>query len=344
MDLTLREDANAVILPAFAGTTLSEECRKFLDNGGTSILLGESRDEYVARTMSDARRKSESAESFYNVIAESKSLSGHLLAAVDQEIGGIERLHDLVPRFPSAFDITKANAQDIEQLAYDVGRAAAELGVNCFLAPIVDVVTGANPWLNGRTYSSDAAVVSRVSTAYVRGVQKAGIAATAKHFPGFHNIELDPAIDADAMVTEPIESYDQGLMPYRNVIAEKVEIVMMGPAIVQAFDPHKPALRSKVVVEVLKNELGFNGLVMADGLGAKATMRGDSLEQVAIDAITAGCDLLLLADADTRLSDVATALVDSVNRGIIKRETLAHSAAKVRALARKYTDSNQESD
>jgi beta-N-acetylhexosaminidase len=339
MIYTLLEDANAVILPAFAGTDLSDECKKFLGTGGLSILLGESREEYVARKMSKERRQSEVPETFHRVVAEAKSLSGDLLVAVDQEIGGICRLHDLAPQFPGVPDIPTTDTQELEEIARRVGNAAAELGVNCFLSPVLDVLTGVNPWLNGRTYSTDPDTIGRVSAAYVRGVQQAGIAATAKHFPGFHNIALDPAIDANAIVTETAESFQAGFGPFRDVIASQVEMIMVGPAIVQAFDPERAALRSTAVVDILKNELAFQGIVMADDLDSKATMRKDPLEKVAVDAVNAGCDFLLLADIDTQLSDVANALVAAAQYGEISRTALATSAAKMRSLAGKYEKS-----
>ena len=337
MTSDLRSDINAMIFPAFAGTTLSDACKSFLDAGGLSILLAESREEYVARKMSAARCGSETAQTFHDVIGDAKARAGNLLVAVDQEIGGICRLHSLVPPFPEVSALPTMSAEALEDNAYQVGAAAAALGVNCFLAPVVDVVTGANPWLKGRTVSEDPEVVARVSAAYVRGVQRAGVAATAKHFPGFLNIVLDPAIEAGAIVTEPKEAFEPGFAPFRDVIAEDVEMIMVGPAITTAFDPARPALRSKPVVDMLKDDLGFKGAVMADGLTAKATMLGDPVEQVAIDAVAAGCDFLLLEDDGAYLMDVANALIQAAERGDLQPEAIARSAAKMRALAQKYS-------
>lgn len=336
MTYTLMEDVTAIILPAFDGIELSDECKRFLDQGGVSILLGENRQEYVARTMTQSRRDTETPATFHKVITDAKSHSDNLIVAVDQEINGICRLHDLAPQFPAAADLSSMAANEFEEIAHQVGLVAAGFGVNCFLAPVVDILSGVNPWLNGRIFSTDPQIVGRISSAFIRGVQKAGIAATAKHFPGFHNIALDPAIEVDAMVIEPKETYENGFIPFRQVIAANVEMMMVGPAITKAFDADKPALRSKTVVNILKDDLAFKGIVMADGLDAKATMRNDALEQVAIDSVNAGCDFLLLGDEDSQLFDITTALVDAANHGVISREALAVSAAKVRALGKKY--------
>ena len=339
MTYSISEDAHAVVFPAFASTELSDACKAFLDKGGVSILLGESREEYVARKMSDERRRTETPETFVKVVETARSHTSDLLVAVDQEIGGICRMHDLVPQFPEASELLAASDGDIEELAFSIGSASAAMGVNVFLAPILDILSGRNIWLEGRTYSVDPAKVGRFSAAYVRGVQNAGVAATAKHFPGFHDISGDPAVDASAIVSADAESFEPGFIPYRDVIANKVEMIMVGPAIVQCFDAERAALRSKAIVNMLKRDFAFEGIVMADDLDSKATMRGDSIEEVAIDAVNAGCDFLLLADIGTQLADVATALEKSAETGVISREGLAVSASRMRALAKKYATS-----
>jgi beta-N-acetylhexosaminidase len=336
---SVNEDAHAIILPAFAETDLSDTTKRFLDQGGISILLGETREEYVSRKMSDERRASETPDTFKQVVAEAKSHTDLLVVAVDQEVCGTCRLHDLVPQFPALAELTEASADELERISFEVGNAAVELGVNCFLAPVVDLLTGQNPWLQGRTYSTNPVDVGRVSSAYVRGVQRAGVAATAKHFPGFHNIALDPAIEADAKVTDALETFEAGFQPFRSVIDSDVEMIMVGPAIVEAFDREKAALRSKSVVNNLKQNLGYKGIVMADDLDSKAAMRSDSLEQVALDAVNAGCDFLLLADLDDQLASVASALASAAENGTISRDRLAQSAAKMRDLAQRYQTS-----
>ncbi|MBD0864132.1 MAG: glycoside hydrolase family 3 protein [Rhodobacteraceae bacterium] len=336
MTYSLVEDAHAIIFPAFDSTELSDACKSFLEKGGISILLGESREEYVARSMSDHRCRTETPETFHVLVNSAKSYTDDLLVAVDQEIGGICRMHDLVPQFPQTSELIQAPDAEIEEISYQIGKASRALGVNCFLAPVLDLVTGENLWLDGRTYSVDPKTVGRVSAAYVRGVQRALVAATAKHFPGFHNITGDPAVDPDAFVPDTAASYQAGFAPFEGVIAADVEMIMVGPAITQAFDPKRAALRSKPVVDMLKRDLGYKGIVMADDLDSKATMRGDAIEQVALDAITAGCDFLLLADVDTQLADVAKAITEAAEVGTTSRDGLAASANKMRDLTRRY--------
>lgn len=337
MTTTLLENAHAVLLPAFASTHLSDGVKRFLENGGISVLLGETREEYVARTVSDRRKSEETPETFLRVSQEVRSSAGQAaLVLVDQEPGGICRLHDLVPQFPESPDIVSLSSQELEDMSFTVGKAAAALGVNVFIAPVLDILSGPNPWLAGRTLSSDPSVVARVSSAYIKGVQKAGVAATAKHFPGFHNIALDPAIEQAAMNGEPAKTYEPGFIPFREAIAVGVEMIMVGPAVVRAFDEKVAALRSKPVIDMLKNDFGFGGIVMADDLDSRATMRGDPIDTVAIDALKAGCDYLLLADVDDQIAEVASAVATAAQEGVISAEALAKSAERLRSLASRY--------
>lgn len=334
--MAIEQDAHAVLLPAFDGLTLSDATRRCLDRGGVSILLGESRAEYVARRMSDERKASESAEAFRRITVEARSRSGVLLVAVDQEPAGICRLDGLVPAFPGAETLCRMAAADMRALSRQVATAAASMGVNLFLAPIADALDGDNAWLRGRTLSADPHEIAPVVSAYVEGVQSGGVAATLKHFPGFRSMTGDPATDPAAICETPPDAIEAGLVPFRAAIAAGVELVMVGPAPVVALDPRKAALRSAIVVEKLTGELGFGGVVMADDLDGQATLRGDSVEQAAVDALRAGCDLLLLADIGDQLDRVAQTIADAARSGTINPEALKRSAQKVRDLARRY--------
>lgn len=336
MPFTLSENARAVLLPAFDGVTLSAATKAFLDQGGISILVGECRAEYVARVMSAERRRLETPETFLRLTTNARARSGLLLTAIDQEMGGICRLHDLVPQFPPRADLPATSPEEIEALTRRIATYAAEMGVNVFLSPVLDVLTGPNAWLEGRTWSSDPALVASLSAAYIRGAQRGRVAATGKHFPGFSATTADPAIDPSALCLADAATIEAGLAPFRAAIAAGVEMLMVGPAIVRHLDEQKAALRSAKVVQKLKRELAFPGIVMADDLDSQATMRGDSVAEVAIDALNAGCDFLLLADVGTQLEDITQAIIAAANAGDISAEALNTSADKVRALAAKY--------
>jgi beta-N-acetylhexosaminidase len=259
-----------------------------------------------------------------------------LLVAVDQEIAGICRLHNLVPPFPPREQIESLDSAEVEMVSSSIALAARQLGVNCFLSPILDIVTGENPWLHGRTWSKDPHAVARISSAFIRGIQAKGVAAAAKHYPGYANITLDPAINSEARMKEPLETFETSFIPFQDAIQNGVEMVMTGPAIVEAFDAERPASISPTVIRVLRERLGFKGVVLSDDLDSQATLRGRPITQVAIDALNAGSDFLLIADIDDHIDQIVSGILNAVQTGRLAETRLVEAAAKVRALAEKY--------
>ncbi len=336
MSPSVTSDAYAVLLPAFADLSLSDAVKRFLSSGGCTLLLGESRDEYVSRRMSDTRRAQETAEMFRAVVDQARSCSQDLLVAVDQEICGICRLHDLVPAFPSPETLVAMNTEDFERLAGEIAAAARTLGVNCFLAPILDRLTGPNPWLRNRTWSADLPTIGRISAAFVRGVQGQGVAATAKHFPGYADIPLDPAMESGARCGVPMAELEAAYAPFAEAIAGGVSLVMTGPAIVDALDAENAASLSSAVIHVLREKLGFEGVILSDDLDAPAVLRGGSVPDAALQALNAGADLLLLADTGDQIEQVARTIAQAVATGQLAEERLSRAADKVRALCRQY--------
>ena len=330
------ELAHAVLLPAFGETRLSRQVERFLSRGGCAILLGESREEYVARQMSAERVAAETAETLAGVAEEARSLAGDVLVCVDQELGGICRLHHLVPPFPPVPILQKTPPGELRETFAAVAVAARSMGVNCFLAPVLDLVTGENPWLAGRTWSTDPQLVASLSSTFIEAVQGAGVAAVAKHFPGYSQIPLDPALEAEARCNVPKNSLEGGLRPFSAAVDSGVEAVMTGPAIVEALDKERAASLSPKIIAMLRSGLGFTGVVLSDDLDAPAILQGRSVAEAAVEALGAGADLLLLGDIDDQIETVAAAIGRAVRDGVLEEARLADAASKVRNLAKEY--------
>ncbi|MCR4265818.1 glycoside hydrolase family 3 N-terminal domain-containing protein [Nitratireductor sp. ZSWI3] len=336
---TLRQDAYAVMLPAFDTLELSPPVRGFLKSGGCSILLGESREEYVNRSMSADRIARETGRDFKNVTDTARDLAGQdILVAIDQEMGGICRLHKLVPQFPASTDISSTPASQIEAITREIAECARSIGINLFLSPVLDMITGTNPWLENRTWSTDPAKVGTLSAAYIRGAQAGGVACTAKHFPGFHNVTGDPAITADVVAPDAAGAYEAGFGPFVDAVEAGVEVIMVGPAPVEAFDPGEPASVSPRIMNMLRRDIGFSGLILADDLDSAATMQNGrrSVPQVAVDALANGSQFLLLA-AHNDMSEIADAILKAVDDQIIAEAHLRGAAHRIRALVGKYS-------
>lgn len=324
-------DAYAVLLPVVEELSVSPWLRALLERGTIAVLPGETRDEYVARSMSPERRATETAADFTRFVSEVEGLAGtSVLVAVDQEPWGIQRLHGLVPAYPETSLLPQLSDDEIRSSAKAVAAAAADVGVNMFLAPVLDVLRGANPWLEGRTLALDPDEVGRIAAAVVTGVRDGGVVAVGKHFPGFPRLDLDPALQDTVLAAE--ETGEADLIPFRRVIDAGVGAVMLGPAVVEALDPREPAATSKTMVELLRGSLAFDGLIISDDLDAPSTTHGRSLVDTVFASIEAGAELLLLPGGD-EVVHLAEAIATRSSDDHAFGQAVARAAEHVRVVA-----------
>jgi beta-N-acetylhexosaminidase len=329
----LRHLAASVLLPATDASALPPGLEGFLRAGGRSVLLGESRAEYVARRMDDDRRARETPERFRALTAAAGAAAGApCLVALDQELGGIQRAHALVPALPSAAEAASLPDDALLAACGRTARGLRELGVGLVLGPVVDLVDGPQPWLDGRHHGADAAHTARLAARFVRAFEAAGVATCPKHFPGHRGLTTDPAVDEIAVVPASRAALVADLAPFRAALWAGASAAMVGPATVPALDPDLPALLSPAVVGLLRGELGFGGLVVSDDLDAASVLRGRTLAEAAVAALRAGNDLLLVS-AENDLPALVEALVAGVVRGDLPAGRLAAAARRVAALA-----------
>jgi beta-N-acetylhexosaminidase len=222
-----------------------------------------------------------------------------LIVAVDQEGGRVQRFIPGFSRLPPARLIGHAFDQDPKEgleLARRTGwLMASELrshGVDISFAPVVDLDYGVNEAIGTRAFHKRADVVSQLAVSYMHGMRGAGMAATAKHFPG-HG-----AVSADSHHTLPVDRRDlvdmaDDLSPYRRLIANGLPSVMVAHIVFPALDVAPASLSSGWIRDVLRGELRFQGVVFADDLsmGGAAAAYGDVVTR-AQKALAAGCDML----------------------------------------------------
>ena len=335
-DEALLEECHRVLLPVVGDLHSSDWLEQLLRSGTCAVLLGETRAEYVAREMSPDRRSAESADQIKDFVEVLRGhASGDLLVAIDQEPWGIRRLHDLVPPCPDAATILDLTPGEIQENAREVASAAKVAGISMFLSPVLDVLTGKNPWLEGRTLRASHALVGSVASAFVAGTQQAGVVAVAKHFPGFPSLVKDPALHAE--VTVPLGQWDErSLEPFEAVVRAGAAGVMVGPAVVEDIDKTEPASTSGAVVNILRDRLRFSGLVVSDDLDAPATLNGRTLTATMIDSLRAGADLVLVGGGEHLLSAVETiyrTARDDEDFAVRVHEAAGRVAATVRDFA-----------
>jgi beta-N-acetylhexosaminidase len=305
--------------------------RHLVERGCRSVLLGETRIEYLARAMSAERVARETPELVRAMVRDlQSSASGQLIVAADEELVGIRRFDHLIaaaapvpPASPSPEEVAAVSAQRATELA--------ALGVNTVLGPVLDVVRGVNPWLSGRNLGPDSVPIARLGKAVIEGLHAGGVSSIAKHYPGHAVVEDDPAV-ARARVRTPrgnLETTDAA--PFQAAVDAGVRGIMLGPAVSDCLDPHAPASTSATVARHARETLGFEGALITDDLDAVSILRDRPIGDVAVAAIAAGADLLLVAAVHAE--DCAAALEQAVLSGDLEVERLSEAALRTERLA-----------
>jgi len=324
MTESIEKLAHSVLLPAVADLDLTV-LRPLFGRGCRSVLLGETRAEYVARTMSPERIAHETRELVGEaILALRGQTQEQLLVAVDHEVVGIRRFAHLLPQGEGC------DPDAVRLEAIETARLLREMGVNVVLGPIVDVVRGENPWLRERNLGSDAGVVAATGRAAVEGLQTGGVAAVAKHYPGHSFLVDDPAV-APAVLRTPLDELDgPAEEPFAAVIAAGVRGIMLGPAVVHAIDPSRAASCSEAVAARVRERLGFRGTLVSDDLDAVGILRGRRVGDAAVSSLAAGADLLLVGASAA--AECAHSLAAAVQDGRISANRLAEAASRVGQL------------
>ncbi|MFY1701497.1 glycoside hydrolase family 3 protein [Micromonospora sp. WMMA1923] len=318
--------AAAVLQPGFVGTTPPPWVCRWLDEGLGSVVL-------FARNIVDGAQVAQ-------LTAALRSVRPDVLVAVDEEAGD-------VTRFESARGSSRPGNLALgvvddpaltEAVAHDLGTELAAAGVTLNYAPDADVnADPGNPVIGVRAFGADPALVARHTAAWVRGLQAGGVAACAKHFPGHGDTRVDshhdlPTIHADRARLERTE-----LLPFRAAVAAGVQAVMTGHLLVPALDPALPAtLSRRILGTLLRDELGFEGVVVTDAIEMQAVTRRYGFAGAAVRALAAGADAICVggehADEETA-RHLRDAVVAAVVAGELPEERLAEAAKRVGHLA-----------
>jgi beta-N-acetylhexosaminidase len=265
------------------------------------------------------------------------------LITVDQEGGRVERIQHGVAALPSAMAVgATGDVALAEKLGTLLGRDLARLGINVDLAPVADLsLQPRSVVVATRSYGDDPERVGAFAGAFAHGLERAGVAATVKHFPGHGSTAEDshvalPRVTADA---ETLRARD--LIPFKRAIVDHAaSIVITAHVVIEAFDPDRPAtLSRKVLTDLLRGELGYEGIVATDCLEMDAIAGGVGTVRGAVEALLAGADLLLISHRLELAEQAAAAIVEAVERGEVPRARLEEAYARVRSLRERLSQS-----
>ncbi len=258
------------------------------------------------------------------------------LIAVDQEGGPVQRLGPpFWPEIPSNEEVvlsknseTQANVQ-----AETAAKILNSLGIRLNLAPVLDLApTGTEGVLKGRSYGDDPREVSILGEKYIRTLQANGVRATAKHFPGIGRVEKDPHFQRP-VVTASKETLMYEMTPFRESVKAGVKAVMTSHVVFPSLDRDEPATFSKIIVnELLRREMGFQGLLLTDDLEMGGITGHGSLGEAAVKAVLAGHDLLLICHSAQRVREALDALDKAWSHGILNTGKLDLSLSRIARL------------
>jgi beta-N-acetylhexosaminidase len=318
--------AGAVLQPGFEGVRPPDWIRRWLGEGLGGVAL-------FARNVASPGQVAE-------LTAALRAERPDVLVAIDEEAGDVTRLESrLGSSRPGNLALGRIDDPALtEEIARDLGADLAAVGVTLNYAPDADVNANPdNPVIGVRSFGAESDLVARHTAAWVRGLQAAGVAACVKHFPGHGDTSVDSHLDVPRIGASRARLDDVELPPFRAAIGAGVQAVMTGHLLVPAVDPRWPAtLSRRVLTGLLRDELGFQGVVITDGIEMRAVADRYGREAATVRALAAGADAICVggdhADESSarRLRD---AIVEAVVAGTLAEERLVEAAKRVDHLA-----------
>jgi beta-N-acetylhexosaminidase len=323
----LLRDAGAVIQTGFEGLTAPDWMLRGLAAGeiGGAVLF--------YRNIADPAQLAALTGSLYQA-------NPDLLVTIDEEGGDVTRLEIAEgSSYPGNLALGHADDPELtEAVARAVGLDLAAAGVNLNYAPVADVNANPdNPVIGVRSFGSDSALVSRHTAAYVRGLQSTGVIGCAKHFPGHGDTNGDshlglPRIDFDDATLA------LHLAPFRAAIEAGVKAIMTAHILVPRYNGDVPAtMAPEVMTGLLRTELGFDGLIVTDGIDMGAISGYYGVAEGTIKSVVAGVDAICAGGSlctEESFRHLRDALVWAVREGRLSEERLHEAAERNRAAAR----------
>lgn len=262
-----------------------------------------------------------------------------LLIGTDQEGGLVNRLYVFHGYLPSAAQMT---ATGNPKNAFSQGAQAAQwmkqLGINTDLAPVVDVHTVDPPVLESRMFGSDPGTVATYAGAYLNGLQQNNVIGCLKHFPGLGAITSDPHAGLPTVNRSLADLEKIDLAPYKLLIQkDHPAMIMSTDVMMPAIDPTLPAeLSERTINELLRNQLGYDGVVITDGLYMQGISDRWSLSQAAVLSIIAGDDLVEGPYSASQVADVVAALKQALQQGKLSMDHVNQSVQRILLMKVQY--------
>jgi beta-N-acetylhexosaminidase len=333
-DMTLEERIGQTLMVGFPGTTASREVIELIQryHVGNIILF--------SRNVRDA----EQVRKLTQHLQEAAREAGHvypLLIAIDQENGIVQRLGEAATLFPGNMALGAIGSEEVAaEVALATGRELKALGINMNLAPVVDVNNNAaNPVIGVRSFGEDPRLVARLGSAMVKGYQDAGVVSCLKHFPGHGDSAVDSHL-AMPLIPHSLERLEAvELVPFRAGIEAGAGSVMIAHVAFPALthDEALPAtLSSAIIQKLLREKLGYEGVIVSDCLEMQAISDTFGTEPAAVLALQAGIDLVLVSHTFSRQRGGFEAIREATLTGELSAQVAQRAAERIVNLKARY--------
>ena len=247
--------------------------------------------------------------------------------AIDHEGGSVFRFKSGLTRLPAA-NVMAAGGLEAARLAGRIaGTELSSLGITMNLAPVFEALDSHNDeFLDTRAWSADTETAASLAAAFAGSCQAAGVAAVAKHFPG--NAALDPHYGLPVLDVDLEELESRYLRVFANAVAIDTAAVMLSHVLVPVVDPDLPVTLSAAGISLLRDSLGFQGIIMCDDLAMEAISGDRSPDAAALMALEAGVDMIMVSSTRQAIQ-VRDAMLRALEGGQLERQALVESASRI---------------
>ncbi|WP_074100630.1 beta-N-acetylhexosaminidase [Paenibacillus sp. P3E] len=326
--MSLNDKIGQMLMCGFDGTAASDEVLKLVADNGIGGVI------YFARNVESPEQVALLTADLQKAAAEGGKAP--LWISMDQEGGMVARITGGIALMPGGMAIAAAGSlEDAYQAALISGRELAAMGINLNYAPVLDVNNNPqNPVIGVRSFGESPELAADYGAAMIRGYQEAGVAATAKHFPGHGDTDVDSHLDLP-MIPHGRERMDQvELVPFRRAIAEGVDAMMSAHIYFPALEREKlPVTLSKTVLTgLLREELGYQGIIMTDCMEMNAIAEHYGTVEASVLAVEAGADMVLVSHRADRQLAAMEAIRSAVTAGRISEARIDESVRRLLAL------------
>lgn len=270
-----------------------------------------------------------------------------LFLGIDQEGGRVSKLPGDLVNIPTNLEIGQMNDPLFTfELGSILGNLVSAYGFNINFAPVLDINSNPqNPVIGDRSFGNNAKLVSELGIQLMKGIQSENVIPTIKHFPGHGDTSVDSHLELPTVNKSLSELEKLELIPFRRAIDEGADMVMIAHLLLPQIDRNYPASLSKIIItDLLRNQLGFTGVVITDDMTMKAITGNFDIGSAAVMSVKAGSDIIMVAHDDENMMKVISALKKAVEVGEISEEQVNESVARILKLKDEYGITNTLSE